>query len=96
MHEARRGERVIERVATFRFREKMDNARRFLERKAAQKQIVDQTEDRGVQPDPERERNDREQSKPGRFEQLPKRETNIDHHKRALLILCANHRGWIQ
>ena len=60
MHEARRGERVIEGFAALRLREEMHDARRFLEGQAAQEEIVDQAEDRGVQPDPERERDDGE------------------------------------
>jgi hypothetical protein len=34
----------------------MNHARRFLERESAQKKIVDQTEDRGVEPNTERQR----------------------------------------
>ena len=57
---------------------------RLMEWQRAQEKVVDQTEDRSVQPDPERQRNDREQSEPGRFEQLTKREAKIDHHKKVL------------
>ena len=47
----------------------------------AQKQIVDQTEDGSVQADPQRQRDERKQSKSGRLEQLPESETKISHHK---------------
>jgi hypothetical protein len=39
-----------------------------------------QAEDSGVQPDPERQRDQREQSEPRRLEQLPKSKTKISHH----------------
>jgi hypothetical protein len=52
----------------------------LLEGQAAQEQIIDQSKDGGVQPDPEREREHGEQSKPGRLEQLTKSEANISHH----------------
>jgi hypothetical protein len=39
------------------------HARPFLERQSVQEQIVNQTEDRGVETDPERERHDSNQSK---------------------------------
>ena len=58
----------------------MEQSRRFLEGQAAQEQIIDQTEDGGVQPDPERERENGQKSKPRRLQQLTKSEANISHH----------------
>ena len=58
----------------------MDDALRLMEWQAAQEKIVDQTEDCSVKPDPERKRDYRKQGEAGRFEQLPKREPQIDHH----------------
>jgi hypothetical protein len=58
----------------------VEQARWLLEGQAAQEEIIDQTEDSGVQPDPERERQHGEQSEPGRLEQLTKSEANISHH----------------
>src|SRR5205823_2257958 len=52
----------------------VNNARRFLERQPAQKQIVDQTKDRRVQPDAERERDDRDSCKSGRLAKLAESE----------------------
>ena len=42
----------------------------FVEGQGAQEKIVNQTEDSGVQPDPESERDHREKSKSGRFTEL--------------------------
>jgi hypothetical protein len=82
MHEAGPGERVIERVAAFRLSEKMNHARRLLEGQSVQEQVIDQTEDRGVKPDPEGERDHCEQSEPRRLQQLAKSETKISHHRK--------------
>ncbi len=62
---ARRRQREIHQIARLVAAEEVNNTRRFLEGQTAQKKIVDQTEDRGVQPDPERERDDRDEVKPG-------------------------------
>ena len=48
----------------------VNNARWFLEWQPAQKKIVDQAEDRGVQPDPERQCDDRNRSERRRFAEL--------------------------
>jgi hypothetical protein len=53
-----------------------------VEWQTAQKQIVDQAEDRGIQPDPQRQCDQREQSEPGRLAQLPESKTKISHHKK--------------
>jgi len=79
MHETRCGEWEIDRLL-FETAEDVEQARRLLEGQAAQEQIIDQSKDSGVQPDPEREREHGEQSKPGRLEQLTKSEANISHH----------------
>ena len=42
--------------------------------------IVCHAEDSGVESDPEREREQSEQSKPGRLEQLPESKTKVGHH----------------
>ena len=65
----------------FEVREDMKNARRFSKRQPAQKEIVDQAKDRRVQPDPEREGDHRQESKPRRFTKLPQSETKISHHR---------------
>ena len=57
----------------------MHKALRLFERQTAQKKIVDQTEDRGVQADAESERKHRQESKAGRFDQLPESEAKIVH-----------------
>jgi hypothetical protein len=48
-------------------------------RKSAQEQIVDQTKDRGVHPDPEREGEHGEEGERGRFQKLSESEAEIDH-----------------
>src|SRR5256885_1860440 len=55
MHETRRGEWEIDRLL-LETRENVEQARWLLEGQAAQEQIIDQSKDGGVQPDPERER----------------------------------------
>lgn len=63
----------------------MNEARRFLKRQAAQKEIVDQAEDGGAETNPERESQDREQSEAGRFAQLPEGEAKVGHHEDLML-----------
>ena len=79
MDVARRGEREVDRLF-FEMREDVKNARRFSKRQPAQEKIVDQTEDRRVQSDPEREGNYCQEGEPRRFAQLPQRETKVGHH----------------
>src|SRR5437588_8022827 len=79
MHETGGGKREIDRLL-LEMRENVQQARRLLEGQSAQEEIIDQTEDSGVQPDPEREREHGEASEPRRFEQLAKSEANISHH----------------
>jgi hypothetical protein len=76
---ARCGEREVDRLF-FEMREDVKNARRFPKRQSAQEEVVDQTKDRGVQPDPERERDHRQEREPRRFAKLPQSETKISHH----------------
>src|SRR6476619_4269007 len=79
MHETGGGKREIDRLL-LEMREDVEQAHRLLEGQSAQEEIIDQTEDSGVQPDPERKREDGKQSKPGRLEQLTNSEANISHH----------------
>ena len=51
----------------------------FGERQTAQKQVVDQTEDRGVHSDADREREDRESGERRRLEELANGEAEIVH-----------------
>src|SRR5262249_15168505 len=73
------------------------HARRFLVRQPVQKQIVDQTEDRGVETDPERERRDSNESESRRFAELSQRETEFVHDcsqlERFFIILFAGRRS---
>jgi hypothetical protein len=79
MHETRCGQWEIDRLLLETGKD-VEQPRWLLEGQAAQEQIIDQSKDGGVQPDPERERKHGEQSKPGRLEQLTKSEANISHH----------------
>jgi hypothetical protein len=60
----------------------MEDALRFLEGQAPQEQIVDQTEDRRIQADPEHEGDYGQERELGRFAQLPQSETKVSHHKK--------------
>src|SRR5258707_3105193 len=79
MHETGGGKGEIDRLL-LEMRNNVQQARWLLEGQAAQEQIIDQSKDSGVQPDPEREREHGEQSEPRRLEQLTKSEANISHH----------------
>ena len=57
----------------------MQNLVWFLEGESAEEEIVNQTEDGGIQSYPDREREDGEESEPRGFEQLTKSKTNIAH-----------------
>ena len=70
MLKARHRDREFQQIALPRIRVHVHDAFRLFEWKAAQKQIVDQTEDGSVQPNPERERDYSEKSKSGRFAKL--------------------------
>src|SRR5437016_3077319 len=76
MHETRCGEREIDRLF-LETREDVQQARWLLEGQAAQEQIIDQSKDGSVQPNPQRQRNQRKESEPGRLEQLANSEANI-------------------
>src|SRR5438876_1354375 len=65
MHETRCGKWEIDRLL-LETREDVEQARRLPEGQSAQEQIIDQTEDGGVQPDPERKCEDGKESEPRR------------------------------
>ncbi len=74
-------------VARFIAAVKMDHARWFLEGQPAQKQIVDQTKNRGVRPDRERERNNGDNCEPWCFGQCPESVFEIgDHGNRCMFV----------
>ncbi len=58
----------------------LDEPARVFEGKAAQEEIVDQTKDRGVEPNPEGQREDGEKGEARRFEQLSQRKAKIGQH----------------
>ena len=57
----------------------MQEPLRFFEWQRTQKKIVDKTEDRSIQADPERERQDGNDRESGRFAELTKSEFEIVH-----------------
>ena len=73
--------RDIDQIARLIASEQVDDTRRFLERQAAQKQIVYQTEDCCVRTDGERERNHGDDGEPWRFSQRPERVFEVGDHK---------------
>src|SRR5439155_13368898 len=79
MFETRGGKRQVYQIARFITAVKVNDARRFLERKAAQKKIVDQTEDRGVETDPKSESDYGDQGEGRRLSKFTKCEPNIVH-----------------
>ncbi len=79
MPEARDRHREVLEISLFRFRLDNDEPIRILESEAAEEEVVDQTEDGGVHPNPERERDNSEQSEAGRLEELANGETKIVH-----------------
>src|SRR5439155_18263799 len=68
MLKPRHRDRELQEIALPRIRIHVDHASWFLKWKTAQKQIVDQAKDRSVQSNPEREREQRQQSESGRLE----------------------------
>ena len=62
----------------------MQEPLRFFEWQRAQEKIVDKTEDRSIQADPERESHDSNHSESGRFAELSQRETEFVHDRRQL------------
>jgi hypothetical protein len=70
MLKARRGDRDIDKIARLVTGEHVDYARWLLEWQPAQKKIVDQAEDRSVQPDPERQSDDSNRRERRRFAEL--------------------------
>jgi hypothetical protein len=55
----------------------VDEALRVLEGQASQEEIVDKTEDRGVQSDAERKRTDRDESEGGRLPKFAKGKAEV-------------------
>jgi hypothetical protein len=71
--------RQLEQVTLARIRIHVDQALGILERQAAQKEIVDQTEDGGVESDAESKRDDRDESERGRLPKFAKGKSNVVH-----------------
>src|SRR4030095_3706249 len=90
---ARRRHADIDEIARFIAAEEVHHARWFLERQAAQEQIVYQTEDCGIRTDGQRERNHGDNSEPWRFKQGPKRVFEVRYHKYSLYLLGNNDDG---
>src|SRR5205814_1288373 len=84
-HESRR--RHLELVRTvFPLGQNMQDPLRFLERQPFEKQIVNQRKDRRVESDPERKRDDSDESKRRRFAKFTESEAKVVH---ASAIRCA-------
>jgi hypothetical protein len=75
MLEAGDGDSKLEQVPLSRVRIDMHEPRRIFKWQRAQEKIIDQTEDRGIQSDPEREREGGNDSEAGRFAELAQRES---------------------
>ena len=80
MPEARDGIRELVEVALSRFAIDPHDPVWLGKRDAAQKERMDQAENRGVQADAERKGEDREEREARRLAQLPEREAEISHH----------------
>jgi len=78
--ETRPGDRPLERFGRFRPGIKSHKATGVFEGKTAQKQVVDQAEDRGVEPYPEHEGDDGKQSETGRFQELAQSKAEVGEH----------------
>ena len=70
MLKTRRRQSDIHEIARFVAAVQVDNTRRLFEWQTAEKQIVDQAEDRSVRADRERERDHGDDSEPWRFRRL--------------------------
>src|SRR5205807_2505238 len=68
MLKARHRDRELEQIALPGIRIYVQDAPRLLKWQSAQKEIIDQTENGSVQSDPQRQRDKRQQSEPGRLE----------------------------
>src|SRR5438132_2822465 len=79
MLKTRRRNRQLEQVTLARIRIHVHQALGILERQRAKEKVVDQTEDRGVESDAERERNDGDQSESRRFVKFMKSEAKVAH-----------------
>ena len=74
----------------------MDNTRWCFERQTTKEKIINQTEDCGVEPDPERERDYSDQGERRRLAEFTECETNIVDHKQSLLCSFITKRdNWI-
>jgi len=83
MLKARHRDRELEQVALARVGVHVHEPLRLLEGESAQEQVVNQTKNRGVQPDSQCEREDGDKSESRRFAELAKSEFEIFH-----IILC--------
>ena len=80
MPEARDRHGQLLQISFLRFRLNDDKPVRLGERQTSQEQIVDETENRRVHPDAERERYDGEERESGRLEELSNGEAKISHN----------------
>jgi hypothetical protein len=69
----------FEQIALACIRIEVQEPLRVFEWQRTQEKIVDKTEDRSIQADPERESDDSNDSKSGRFAELSQRETDFVH-----------------
>src|SRR2546423_9657839 len=77
--EARDAHRQLREISLFRFGLENNEPIRVLEWKPFQEEVVDQTEDRSVHPDAEREGQYGERGERGRFKELAESEAEVDH-----------------
>ena len=77
--EPRRRDRELEQLALSRVGIHVHEALRVFERQTPQKEIVDQTEDGGVESDAKRQGDDRDKGKRRRFAQFTKSEASVVH-----------------
>src|ERR1700741_3341838 len=94
MPEARDAHGQLREVPLFRFRLKNYEPIRFLEWQAFQEKVVDQTEDRSVHPDAEREGQHGQERERGRFEELAESEAEIDHKSEVGRFIRRGGRRW--
>jgi hypothetical protein len=82
--EARHGNGQFKQISFACIRIDVHEPLRFFEWQWAQEKIVDKTEDRGIQADPERESQDSNEGESGRFAELSQRETEFVHDRNQL------------
>lgn len=78
--EARRGKWPLQLRGGFFPGMKLHQPTDILEGQAAQEKVVNQAEDRGVEPDPEGESEHRQDGEAGRFDELSQRKTQVGDH----------------